>query len=408
MWDRLPGVFVAAGPYAVDWWQREVVRGLVAALAIGLPATCMGTTFPVVLAMLAKRDDRGAQTGRVTAANTLASIVGSLVGGFVALPLLGSQRACGAVAIVYAAAALVVPVRRRWQVGAAAVATVALVALVPRWDLARLSSGTNVYLERQPQQGRVVWMDEDVHGGVVTVTENTGITTLWTNGKYQGDTGWQMTPQRSFADLPAAFAPRFGRALVVGLGTGVTHRGDGGKLPVRAHRRRGACRPASSKAARHVLRRRQRPRPRRSARARALRGRAQPAPRRRRVVRPRDDRAHEHLVRRGREPLQPRVLPGGSEQAERRGRPLAVDPAPSHDAPRGRQPDGHGPRRLRARGVLRPRAGGAGPERVAAAHARPGRGRPVDDLVLADDTLDAFVADVVRANGKRGRRPRAR
>ena len=222
VWDRLPGVFVAAGPYVTGWWPREVVRGLVAALAIGLPATCMGTTFPVVLASLAGRDDRGAQTGRATAANTLASIAGSLLGGFVALPFLGSQRTCGAIAIAYALAALAMPAARRWYVGTAAVATVTLVAFLPRWDLAGLSSGANVYFQAQPQQGRVVWMDEDVHGGVVTVTERDGITTLWTNGKYQGDTGWQMTPQRGFADIPAGFVPRFGRALVVGLGTGVT------------------------------------------------------------------------------------------------------------------------------------------------------------------------------------------
>jgi spermidine synthase len=101
-------------------------------------------------------------------------------------------------------------------------ATAALVALAPRWDLARLASGTNVYFEAQPQQGRVVWIDEDIHGGVVTVTDKGGISTLWTNGKYQGDTGWQMTPQRGFADIPAAFAPRFDRALVIGMGTGVT------------------------------------------------------------------------------------------------------------------------------------------------------------------------------------------
>jgi spermidine synthase len=222
VWDRLPDVFVALGPYVPDWWEHEVVRGLVAALAIGLPAVCMGMTFPLVLAAVANRDDRGAQTGRVTAVNTAASIAGSLVAGFVLVPRLGSQRACGVIAIVYVAAALLVRApARRWIAGMAVAAAVLVVA-VPRWDLARLSSGTNVYFERQPEQGQVVWINEDVHGGVVTVTRANGITTLWTNGKYQGDTGWQMTPQRSFADVPAMFTPRFGRALVVGMGTGVT------------------------------------------------------------------------------------------------------------------------------------------------------------------------------------------
>jgi spermidine synthase len=222
VWDRLPDVFIAAGPIAPAWWQREVVRGLVAALAIGLPAACMGTTFPLVLAALSPRDDRGALTGRVTAINTIASITGSVLGGFVLLPALGSQRACGAIAAAYGLAALAVPAPARRRIALLSAATVVVVVAAPRWDLARLASGTNVYFERQPEQGRVVWIDEDVHGGVVTVTQAAGITTLWTNGKYQGDTGWQMAPQRGFADFPAMFVRRFGRALVVGMGTGVT------------------------------------------------------------------------------------------------------------------------------------------------------------------------------------------
>jgi spermidine synthase len=222
LWDRLPDLFVAAGPLAPMWWEREVVRGLVAALAIGLPAACMGMTFPLVLGLLAPSPDRGARTGRATAVNTLASVAGSLLAGFVLLPALGSQRACGVIALAYAAAAMLVPAPRRRWIGALAVSTGVLVLAVPRWDLARLSSGNNVYFQRQPEQGQVMWINEDLHGGVVTVTRTGDITTLWTNGKYQGDTGWQMAPQRGFADIPAMFLPRFERALVVGVGTGVT------------------------------------------------------------------------------------------------------------------------------------------------------------------------------------------
>ncbi|MGD0526026.1 MAG: spermidine synthase [Polyangiaceae bacterium] len=222
VWDRLPDLFVAVGPVVPAWWQREVVRGLVAALAMGLPAACMGMTFPLVLAALAPRADRGARIGVATAVNTVASMAGSLVAGFVLLPAFGSQRACGAIALAYAAAALVVGTHRQRWIGVVALGASLFVLFVPRWDLARLSSGANVYFERQPEQGRVLWIDEDLHGGVVTVTRKGDTTTLWTNGKYQGDTAWQMAPQRGFADVPAMFVPRFGRALVIGLGTGVT------------------------------------------------------------------------------------------------------------------------------------------------------------------------------------------
>jgi spermidine synthase len=46
--------------------------------------------------------------------------------------------------------------------------------------------------------------------------------TLYTNGKFQGDDGPEMTAQRRFAHFPGLFLPREERALVIGLGTGTT------------------------------------------------------------------------------------------------------------------------------------------------------------------------------------------
>jgi spermidine synthase len=165
LWDRLPDVFVALGPSVSTWAGREAVRAAVAAMAIGIPATCMGTTFPLVLSSLASGADRGAQTGRVTAVNTVASVAGSVVGGYVLLPALGSQHACAAIALSYAVVALVVGAARSRTVILVATATAGALLVAPRWDLARLASGANVYFAPQPEQGRVVWVHEDVHGG---------------------------------------------------------------------------------------------------------------------------------------------------------------------------------------------------------------------------------------------------
>jgi spermidine synthase len=63
---------------------------------------------------------------------------------------------------------------------------------------------------------------EDVHGGVTTVVRRGGVTTMYTNGKFQGDDGPEMPAQRRFAHFPSLFVPRFDRALVIGLGTGTT------------------------------------------------------------------------------------------------------------------------------------------------------------------------------------------
>jgi spermidine synthase len=61
-----------------------------------------------------------------------------------------------------------------------------------------------------------------VLGGVTTVTKLRGVHTLYTNGKFQGNTGWEMNAQRFFAHYPSIFVKHFDEALVIGLGTGTT------------------------------------------------------------------------------------------------------------------------------------------------------------------------------------------
>jgi spermidine synthase len=57
---------------------------------------------------------------------------------------------------------------------------------------------------------------------VTSVTEEGGVRTLLTNGKFQGNTGWEMNAQRFLAHYPSLFVKHFDRALIIGLGTGTT------------------------------------------------------------------------------------------------------------------------------------------------------------------------------------------
>jgi spermidine synthase len=99
---------------------------------------------------------------------------------------------------------------------------VALGLLVPRWDLARMTSGANVYFSAQAPPDAIELVREDVHGGVTTVARRGEFRTMYTNGKFQGDDGAEMIAQRSFANFPSLFVEREERALVIGLGTGAT------------------------------------------------------------------------------------------------------------------------------------------------------------------------------------------
>jgi len=158
--------------------------------------------------------------------NTLGAVFGALGTGYGVLPWLGSQRSLELVVVLFAVAALAgasltLPKLRRSIFGLAAAAGV-LVPLLPRWDLARLTGGSNVYFERWSEPEAIPFLREDVHGGVTTVTQNHGVLTLLTNGKFQGNTGWEMSAQRFFAHYPSLFVSHFDHALVIGLGTGTT------------------------------------------------------------------------------------------------------------------------------------------------------------------------------------------
>lgn len=226
-WDQLPLLFAGLGRRVVTFGGRECVRGLAIVAVLALPVTLMGMVFPLLIAAAGSAERPARAVGLLTAWNTLGSIVGSVAAGFVLLPRFGSQRSLEIVALGYVLAALAGRASPSLRLGLLGAAAAALALLGPRWNMERLTSGSNVYFSGPGERvATVIWIREDVHGGVTTVTESRDrrVHTLWTNGKFQGDDAGEMGAQQTFGHLPALFAPRHDRALLVGVGTGVTAR----------------------------------------------------------------------------------------------------------------------------------------------------------------------------------------
>jgi spermidine synthase len=227
IWDQLPRLFVALGPTVRSWHARELVRGLAAFSALAVPVTLMGTTFPLVL-----RAARGRHIvkdiGRITSFNTIGSIVGSLLAGFVILERLGSYRSLIFVALGYLAGAVYAEHQRALRLLPSYVLAgggLLLALLLPPWNLQRLTNGANVYFDSGVvENGVLESIHEDVHGGVTTVVRDpqTNERTLLTNGKFQGNDSQEVTQNKGFAYLPSLFAHKTERALVIGMGTAVT------------------------------------------------------------------------------------------------------------------------------------------------------------------------------------------
>ena len=226
LWDKLPYFFDNTGELLTSFAAREATRGTAAFLMLLVPTTLMGLTFPLLLQRAAGYANVGRWVGRLTAVNTLGAVLGALLTGYVFLPWLGSQKSLLAIALCFAVAGLVVvgwatARQRKWVIAGAGL-TLLLAVVAPTWDLALLTSGTNVYFDGYHAPDEIRMMREDVHGGVTTVTQTGQVLTLYTNGKFQGNTGWEMQAQRFFAHYPSLFVKDYRDLLVIGLGTGTT------------------------------------------------------------------------------------------------------------------------------------------------------------------------------------------
>jgi spermidine synthase len=220
-WQRVSVLFEILEPFVTSFAGRELVRALVCVDLMLLPAAFLGAFYPLLLRAAARAGAVGHTVGQLGAVNTLGAVLGSLLTGFVLLPLLGTHGLLVALIVAGCGVALVA---LRGEVNQMAMAgAVALVALlIPGWDLSQLASGSNVYFFRPEFTiGEVIWSRESVASGLTTVVSKPkNIKVLLTNGKFQGSNEGEVAAQRAFAQVPMLFNHGYDRALLIGVGTG--------------------------------------------------------------------------------------------------------------------------------------------------------------------------------------------
>lgn len=247
----LPEGFLALARAAAGRWGALYAgqAGLVAAVLL-VPCLLLGAVFPVAARLLQSRDG-GHATGLAYAVNTAGSLTGTLLAGFVLIPALGVQGtqlvasvlsgSLGLAALALASGRGEVGPRARLAGLALAVAGGLLLFGLPRWDPALMSAG--IYRPRELERvvvaserrgasrpsvrigtrdERTLFYREGVNGSVYVASDSAG-RAVWlrVGGKVDASTA-DMTTQVLLGVLPGACAPPGGRAMVVGLGSGVT------------------------------------------------------------------------------------------------------------------------------------------------------------------------------------------
>jgi predicted membrane-bound spermidine synthase len=182
----------------------------------------------------AGRRDEARTVGRLTLANTLGALVGSVAGGFLLLPLLGMERSLAVLALAYGAAALLVPgpgplpsAGRVAQACVLACYALALAlfpfGLMERRYFAALGQrfggdGGRIVAVREGATETLVYMRRDL-------ALEPPVYRLVTNGfSMSGTTLGSRRYMSLYAWWPAAVHPDLRRALLISYGVGVTAR----------------------------------------------------------------------------------------------------------------------------------------------------------------------------------------
>ncbi len=241
--DDFPRLFLALSErWGASWGGFLGASFALAAIGL-LPATILlGMGLPLVLGEAVRASGGLAQeVGTLYSMNTWAGIVGSVLAGFVLIPLVGIRvgllamaginLATGAFALLGSGGAESLRSRpklaqRPFAVTAAcAAAFLLLVFLLPPWNPDELTSGLHTS-GRAGERGadpseRIVFYEEGI-AATVSVKRRGRDFKLQVNGRTEATSVGDIKTNTMLGSLPLLLRPEAQSALVIGLGSGVT------------------------------------------------------------------------------------------------------------------------------------------------------------------------------------------
>ncbi len=205
-------------------------RFLLSFSALFLPTFVFGMTFPLVVrAVTAGRERLGRDIGVLYSANTFGGVLGSLAGGFLVIPLLGTHWGIVTLAAALFVGGLLVTLAspgRSWV--RKGIATAAATGLLV-WALAHMPANVGLAVNQAylPEKSEILHYDEGVEGTVVVAEEDEEDEEL---GRYLWINAMQATASiekgvrmnRLQGALPLMFAHNPENVLFMCFGSGIT------------------------------------------------------------------------------------------------------------------------------------------------------------------------------------------
>src|SRR5262245_15265074 len=204
-----------------------------------LATLCMGATFPIASQLYSSKFTfLGRSIGNIYSVNTVGAILGSLIAGFVLMPLIGTERTIlaglffnSAMALLLLTEAKTARVAQGFAVVLLLIATVSMRGGI-FWRPDAMDRGILIYskaLDARPEltigehyeDTDVVYFKEG-NNATISVRKGENYMALRTNGKVDASNRDDMITQLTVGWLPAFYHPNPKNALVIGYGSGAT------------------------------------------------------------------------------------------------------------------------------------------------------------------------------------------
>ncbi len=221
----------------IDFSAVQLSNLLIIFSLLFFPTFFMGAQFPVVVKLLTRRlSNLGSDVGRVYASNTVGTIFGSFVGGFLLIPVIGIQNSILTavfINLLLAGGLLALSTSLKPAIKLYGFPLVLLVCLwaglsMNAWDKAIISSGSFMpyrikdLKEAEAGTNRILYYQEGTHTTVTTELAVSGNIFLRVNGKTDASLALDMRTQLLSGYLPMFFKDNPESVLVIGQGSGIT------------------------------------------------------------------------------------------------------------------------------------------------------------------------------------------
>jgi spermidine synthase len=209
---------------------RLVLPGTLLAFFIGfIPTLCMGISFPALCKLMTENPDRaGESIGTIFMFNTLGGVIGSLIAGFLLIPLIGVVK--GLVLIAYMnlfiGLLLAIILHKTRKISVIAIeAGLVLLSILPAWRAFNdhMILPPSVF-RTKTRDDKILFYEENIQGTVMVIEDQyTRIRSCYINNSAVcGTTYDALKLVKLLGHIPFFINPDAKNILVIGFGTGVT------------------------------------------------------------------------------------------------------------------------------------------------------------------------------------------